>query len=52
MSRCPKFSPKNAQQKIMSFLKEIFFFIGPPLPLNELRVGIDMGKKDGCSKKN
>ncbi len=27
-------------------------FIGPPLPLNEFRASMDMGKRDSCSKKN
>ncbi len=35
----------------MSFFKKNIFFISRPLPLNEFRAGMDMGKKDGCSNK-
>ncbi len=41
---------KCPTKKLCPFLQNIYFF-WPPLLLNEFRAGMDMGKKDGCSKK-
>ncbi len=52
LSRCPTLSQKIAPKKSCLLFNKIFFFIGPSLPLNEFRAGMDMVEKDGgCKKK-
>ncbi len=43
------FTKKCSAKKL--YFKKIFCFIGPSLLQNEFRAGMDMGKRNGCSKK-
>ncbi len=50
IEQMPQILTKKCPTKNVFFKRNIFF-IGPPLPLNEFRVGMDMGKKMAAPKK-